>query len=105
MMSLIIIKIYENAYIFQNGRIINKLYNTKYIVKIIYYIKLKMIENSSLLNIKISALVTIIIPTINRSTLINTLESLEKQIDPDWKAICIFDFVYVLRAELAHVSY
>lgn len=38
-----------------------------------------------------NSLITFIIPTINRSTLINTLESLEKQTDPNWKAICVFD--------------
>lgn len=40
-----------------------------------------------------NALITFIIPTINRSTLINTLESLEKQTNSNWKSICVFDNV------------
>lgn len=38
-------------------------------------------------------LITFIIPTIGRSTLSNTLESLINQTNPNWKAIVIFDGV------------
>ena len=48
-----------------------------------------MLENP----INNNELITLIIPTINRLTLIDTLESLENQTNPDWKAICVFDNV------------
>lgn len=48
---------------------------------------LKKIENFN----NINALITFIIPTINRDTLITSLESLLKQNNPLWKAIIIFD--------------
>ena len=38
-------------------------------------------------------LITFIIPTINRPTLIHTLNSLEAQNDDRWEAICVFDQV------------
>ena len=38
-------------------------------------------------------LITFIIPTINRMTLLDTLDSLLQQMDKYWKAICIFDGV------------
>jgi hypothetical protein len=38
-------------------------------------------------------LITFIIPTIGRDSLIETLTSLEAQTDPGWEAICIFDNV------------
>lgn len=43
------------------------------------------VENSN------KPLITFIIPTIGRSTLSNTLDSLIKQTNPNWKAIVIFD--------------
>jgi len=36
-------------------------------------------------------MITIIIPTIGRSTLIRSLNSLQSQSDPEWKAIVVFD--------------
>jgi len=38
-------------------------------------------------------LITFIIPTINRESLLDTLDSLLQQIDHKWKAICVFDRV------------
>lgn len=38
-------------------------------------------------------LITFIIPSINRPTLLRTLESISKQTDPDWEAVCVFDKV------------
>ena len=39
------------------------------------------------------ALITFIIPTIGRSTLIRTLESIQQNMDSDWNAIVMFDGV------------
>ena len=52
----------------------------------------KIIVND--LNITKDALITFIIPTINRHSLINTLLSLKSQKEDNWKAIIIFDGVY-----------
>lgn len=41
----------------------------------------------------VDRLITFIIPTIGRPTLLNTLTSLEAQTDPGWEAICVFDNV------------
>jgi glycosyltransferase involved in cell wall biosynthesis len=49
-------------------------------------------------------LITFIIPTINRPTLINTLESIEQQTDPDWNALCIFDRVDPSEEALAKIK-
>ena len=48
-------------------------------------------SKNTLLEIPNKTLITFIIPTIGRSTLSNTLDSLINQTNPNWKAIVIFD--------------
>lgn len=50
-----------------------------------------MSEHECLVEIPNKPLITFIIPTIGRTTLQNTLDSLINQSNPNWKAIVIFD--------------
>ena len=47
-------------------------------------------------------MITFIIPTIGRNTLINTIKSLQNQTNMNWNAIIIFDGI---KSNLKHINY
>lgn len=61
----------------------------KHIINIPIEIRKHVMDINKILNDK--NIITFVIPTINRPSLIDTLESLICQVDKGWKAICVFD--------------